>query len=141
MDVVHQHTGLKPILRKVCFNALLLLQASPARVYVTDYVLDLNAVSRSVLIPHALKGTRDSANKRVNNVCAKSNVGLITEEAESPKGTVCDESEKTAHSGQVEVMMPTCNRAKSAANHTIRKRNDFKYHAVGFFVATEKSLL
>ena len=33
-----------------------MLQASPARLIVTNYVLDLNAVSRSVLIPLSLDG-------------------------------------------------------------------------------------
>jgi hypothetical protein len=53
---LHQRTRLNPNHRKVHFDALFMLQASPARLIVTNYVLDLNAVSRSVLIPLSLDG-------------------------------------------------------------------------------------
>jgi len=90
MDVIHQHTRLKSNLRKVHFNALFMLQASTARVNVTNYVLDLNTVSRSVLIPLGLDGALIRIKKRVQDVCAKSNVCFIAEEAESLKGAVGD---------------------------------------------------
>ena len=85
-----QHTRLKSNLRKVHFNALFMLQASTARVNVTNYVLDLNTVSRSVLIPLGLDGALIRIKKRVQDVCAKSNVCFIAEEAESLKGAVGD---------------------------------------------------
>jgi len=109
VDVIHQHTRLKPNLRKVHFNALFMLQASPARVNVTNYVLDLITVSRSILVPLGLDGAHISANKRVQDVCAKSNVCFIAEEAEPLKGAVGNKCKKAAYLCQVEVMAPTFN--------------------------------
>jgi hypothetical protein len=104
-------------------------------------VLDLNTVSRSVLIPLGLDGAHSSANRWVQDVFAKSNVCFIAEEAEPSKGAVEDKCKKAAYPCQVEVMMPTCNGAKSATDHAIRKQNHFKYEAVGFFVSAVKSTL
>ena len=80
---------------------------------------------------------------RVQDVCTKSNICFITEEAESLKGTVGDKCKKAAYLCQEEVMAPTCNGAQSATDHAIRKQNHFKYEAVGmgFFVSTVKSTL
>ena len=127
----------------VHFDALFMLQASPARLNVTNYVLDLNAVSRSVLIPLSLDGALIRIKKRVQDVCTKSNICLITEEAESLKGAVRDKCKKAAYLCQEEVMAPTCYGAQSATDYAIRKQNHFKYEAVGmgFFVSTVKSTL
>jgi enhancing lycopene biosynthesis protein 2 len=141
MDVIHQRTRLKPNHRMVHFDALFMLQASPARLNVTNYVLDLNAVSRSVLIPLSLDGALIRIKKRVQDVCTKSNICLITEEAESLKGAVRDKCKKAAYLCQEEVMAPTCYGAQSATDYAIRKQNHFKYEAVGFFVFTVKSTL
>ena len=104
------------------FDALFMLQASPARLNVTNYVLDLNAVSRSVLIPLSLDGALIRIKKRVQDVCTKSNICLITEEAESLKGAERDKCKKAAYLCQEEVMAPTCYGAQSATDHAIRNK-------------------
>jgi hypothetical protein len=66
------------------------LQASPACVNVSKCVLNLTSISSGILIPLGLEGNSGNDIKRTNDVCAKFNSSLITEEAESSKGAVGD---------------------------------------------------